>query len=125
MSETQSEVSKMSSVIEASTLIRVIGGDGPVKSAVYRASRKLGWAHSRTKDIWYKNARRINAEEMDRLRQLALQCEREQAIADVVALRRHMAAGPARLHSAAIAALDTALRELGAPILAPDDSSGE
>jgi len=39
-----------------------------VKAAIRRASRRLGLPFNRTKDIWYGQARRIDAEEMDRLR---------------------------------------------------------
>lgn len=75
MSEFSSESSEMSSVNEASTLIRVAAEPRPVgdsvKSAIRRAARSLGFSFTRAKDIWYGDARRIDAEEMDALRKQA------------------------------------------------------
>lgn len=75
MSEFSSERSEMSSVAEASLLVRKVAEPRPVgdkvKSAIRRAAQRLGWPFSRTKDIWYEDARRIDAHEMDALRGLA------------------------------------------------------
>lgn len=72
MSEIQSEKSEMSSVVEASTLIRRVAEPRPVgdsvKAAIRRAARALGFSFSRAKDIWYGDARRIDPAEMDALR---------------------------------------------------------
>ena len=38
-----------------------------VKAAILRSSRRLGLPFNRTKDIWYGDARRIDATGMDRL----------------------------------------------------------
>jgi hypothetical protein len=75
MSEKLSEKSEMSSVAEATLLIRKAAeprliGDS-VKAAIGRVARKLGFSFSRAKDIWYGDARRIDAHEMDALRNLA------------------------------------------------------
>jgi hypothetical protein len=40
-----------------------------------RASRRLDLPFSRTRDIWYGDARRINSGEMDRLRHEALNAD--------------------------------------------------
>lgn len=75
MSEKRSERSEMSSVSEASLLIRRVAEPRPigdsVKAAIRRAAQRLGFSFSRTKDIWYQDARRIDAHEMDALRGLA------------------------------------------------------
>ena len=75
MSENRSEKSEMSSVAEASVLIRKVAEPRPigdsVKAAIRRAAKALGFNFSRAKDIWYEDARRIDAHEMDALRGLA------------------------------------------------------
>lgn len=64
-----------SSIDEAQMLVRRCAEPRPtgdlVKAAIHRASRQLNWPFSRTREIWYGNARRIDAQEMDRLRQAA------------------------------------------------------
>lgn len=74
-SEILSERSEMSSVAEASTLIRRAAEPRPVgdsvKAAIRRAARRIGLSFTRAKDIWYGDARRIDAHEMDALRNLA------------------------------------------------------
>lgn len=71
---------------EASSLVRRIAeprrvGDS-IKIAIGRAADKLGWGYSRTRDVWYGRARRIDATEMDALRkEAANQASRYEAIA--------------------------------------------
>ncbi len=115
MSENASEFSKMSSVSEASILVRSIGisREGPIKTAIDYASRRLGWSYSRTKSIWYRNARRIESREMDRLREETVRAERERAISAVVALRQQLADTNPQLYGETVDALDCALRMLG------------
>lgn len=77
---------RMDSLGEASDLVRRVAeprrvGDS-VKSAISRAANKLGFRFTRTRDIWYRRARRIDAEEMDALRREAVnQAERYERIA--------------------------------------------
>jgi hypothetical protein len=80
MSEKRSEnletgKSIMGSVSEAAILIRRIAEPRPVgdsvKSAIRRAAHRLGWHWGRAKSVWYQEARRIDAHEMDALRQQA------------------------------------------------------
>lgn len=75
MSEIISEKSEMSSVAEASLLIRKVAEPRPVgdkvKAAIRRAAQMLGFPFSRAKDIWYEDARRIDPVEMDALREQA------------------------------------------------------
>jgi hypothetical protein len=72
MSEFLSEKSEMTSVSEASVLIRKVAEPRPigdsVKAAIRRAAQALGFNFSRAKDIWYEDARRIDTAEMDALR---------------------------------------------------------
>jgi hypothetical protein len=75
MSEFLSEKSEMSPVSEAAILIRRVAEPRPVgdsvKAAIRRAAQALGFSFSRTKDIWYGDARRIDVSEMDALREQA------------------------------------------------------
>src|SRR6202035_5946650 len=80
-----------SSIDEAQTLVRRCAEPRPagdlVKAAVRRASQQLGIPFSRTRDIWYADARRIDAEEMDRLRRGAEKAELAQAVAAIEFLK--------------------------------------
>jgi hypothetical protein len=79
-----------------------------VKAAIRRASRRLEIPFSRTRDIWYGDARRIDAEEMDRLRRGAERAELAQAVAAIEFLK-NKAVAPAshqvitNLHAALLA----------------------
>lgn len=57
---------------EAATLVRLVAEprtvDDSVKAAIRRAARRLGWSFSRTRGVWYRDARRVTATEMDQLR---------------------------------------------------------
>src|ERR1700694_2734257 len=80
-----------SSIDEAQILVRRCAEPRPagdqVKAAVRRASQRLGIPFSRTRDIWYGDARRIDAEEMDRLRRGAEKAELAQAVAAIEFLK--------------------------------------
>lgn len=120
MSETLSEKPKMSAVVEARALVRRVAeprlvGDS-VKTAIVRAAARLGFPISRTKDLWYGDARRIDAEEMDRLREQSARNEARVAVANIAALRGRLAAADADFHRPTIAALDDALRTMGADL---------
>lgn len=108
----------ISSVSEASALVRRIAepragiGDS-VKTAIVRAARQLEFSVSRTKDIWYQDARRIDSREMDRLRVVAAKREADALRARLLALRDDLAANNADLHRPTIDALERALRDMG------------
>lgn len=69
MSENWSERSEMSDVALAATLAHEIAPAGrTVGQQIAAVARKLGWSRSRTISIWYGEARRIDAREMDQLR---------------------------------------------------------
>lgn len=66
-----SEHSEMSDVAQASLLIREVvsvGSGATILDRINKTARKLGWPYSRTRDVWYEQARRIDAAEMDQLR---------------------------------------------------------
>jgi hypothetical protein len=74
-----------SSIDEARALIRQCAepckAGELIKEAIFRASRRLEMPLSRTRDIWYGDARRIDANEMDRLRRGAEEAELARALA--------------------------------------------
>src|ERR1700759_2607845 len=76
-----------SSLEEAGFLVRKCAEPCPagdtVKAAIRRASQRLQLSFTRIKDIWYGDARRIDANEMDRLRQIADEAELAQAVAGI------------------------------------------
>jgi len=129
MSEFASEQSEMSSLAEASALVRRVAEPRPagdkVKAAIVRAARRLGFPVSRTKDLWYRDARRIDAHEMDRLRERAARVEARLAVASLLALRGRLAAADADFHRPTLAALDDALRAMGADVGAVAVREGE
>jgi hypothetical protein len=59
---------------EAAQLLREVAAPlfpkEKVKSRIGRAAKQLGWTFVRTHKIWHKNAGRIDAHEMDALREL-------------------------------------------------------
>lgn len=107
----------MSSVSEASLLVRRVAEprdvSDSVKAAIVRAARRLGFPFSRTRDLWYGHARRIDAAEMDRLRDLAAKREAELLRAQILAARNALAATDAEFHRPQIDALECALRNMG------------
>jgi hypothetical protein len=120
MSEFPSEQSEMSSSSEARALVRQVAeprevGDS-VKAAIVRAAKRLGFRFTRTKDLWYGDARRIDSDEMDRLRERAARADARIAIANLLALRNRLATADADFHRPQIAALDDALRAMGAEV---------
>jgi hypothetical protein len=106
-----------SSIDEAQTLVRRCAEPRPagdlVKAAIRRASRRLGLSFTRTRDIWHADARRIDAEEMDRLRQGAENAELAQAVAGIEVLRNRMLESNLPASRQVFAALTAALSALG------------
>jgi hypothetical protein len=80
-----------------------------VKAAIRRASRRLGLPFSRARDIWYGDARRIDAEEMDKLRQEAEKAALAQAIVAIEFLKSKLLKTPALGSQEMITNLDAAL----------------
>jgi hypothetical protein len=66
------EALRKRSCVEAAILVRVVAeptirGES-IKARIARAATRLGWTYRRTEDIWRREARRIEAFEMDQLR---------------------------------------------------------
>jgi acetyl-CoA acetyltransferase len=106
-----------SSIDEAQTLVRRCAEPRPaadsVKAAIRRASQRLDIPFSRVRDIWYGDARRIDAQEMDRLRQAASRTEFTNAIAGIETLRNQMLASRSEAARQVAAGLNAALCALG------------
>jgi hypothetical protein len=102
-----------SAIDEAQTLVRRCAEPRPpgdsVKAAVRRASQRLDIPFSRVRDIWYGDARRINADEMDQLRRAAKEAEIAQAIAAIEFLKEKLLASPSSPSQQMITSLDAAL----------------
>jgi len=102
---------------EARTLVRRCAEPCPagdsVKEAIARAANRLGLPFTRTRDIWYGDARRIEAWEMDRMRAQATMAEVELAISGIEALRARLRASPTPLSREVLSSLDDAMRVLG------------
>ena len=101
-----------SSIDEARALIRQCAEPGKagelVKEAIFRASQRLEMPLSRTRDIWYGDARRIDANEMDRLRRGVEEAELARALAALEFLRDRAVASSS----------DEAIKQLHAALLA-------
>ena len=119
----------MSAVQEASDLIKFIGASrkGPINILIDHAARCLRWKRSRAQHVWYKNARRIDAQEIDQLRNIANRVAKERAVKAVVELRQSLASAGAGMDRQAADVLDHALRLLGEPVRAVDvpEETGE
>jgi hypothetical protein len=102
-----------SSIDEAQAHVRRCAEPRPagdiVKAAIRRASQRLEIPFSRTRDIWYGDARRIDAEEMDRLRRGAEKAEFAQAIAAIEFLTNKALTSPSSASHQVIANLHAAL----------------
>jgi hypothetical protein len=105
--------SHASSIDEARTLVRRCAEPRPagdlVKVAIFRASRRLDIPFSRVRDIWYGDARRIEAHEMDRLRRVARQAELAQAAAAIEFLRSKILTSPSSASDEVFTSLQAAL----------------
>ena len=105
--------SHSSSIDEARTLVQRCAEPRPagdlVKVAIFRASQRLNMPVSRVKDIWYGDARRIDAEEMDQLRLGANEAELAQTLAAIEFLKEKLLASPSSASYQAVAGIHAAL----------------
>jgi hypothetical protein len=105
------------SIEEAKVLVKQCAEPRPVgdsvREAIRRASRRLGFRSNRTKDIWYGDARRIEAEEMDRLRKGAALAQLAAAVESMEILRDRLRAIRSPLARQIVDSLDAALCALG------------
>src|SRR6202042_2432303 len=106
-----------SSIDEAKILVRRCAEPRPAadqtKAAIRRASQRLDLPFSRVRDIWYGDARRIDAHEMDRLRQVADNAEFAQAVAGIEVLRNRMLESNLPASRQVFVSLTAALSALG------------
>ena len=110
MSDKSSEQSEMSDAALAAQLLRgvvTVDAGATIKERIVKTSRALGWVYSRTRDVWYEQARRIDAHEMDALRAAVRQRELEEAKREY----RELDARLARLEAAVALANPTLDRE--------------
>src|ERR1700738_1059430 len=102
-----------SSIEEAQALVRRCAEPRPagdiVKAAIRRVSLQLQMPFVRVKAIWYGEARRIDAQEMDRLRRGAEKAELAQAVAAIGFLRNKILASPSSASNQVITSLHAAL----------------
>jgi hypothetical protein len=71
------------------SLRSIAGNGGSVKERIVRASRLTGFGYSRTFGLWYGNARRIDAHEIETVRskqkkEEALRAETDELLAEVL-----------------------------------------
>src|SRR5690242_14970179 len=86
-----------SSIDEARNLVQCCAEPRPVgdsvNAAIKRSAKRLGFSYSRTKGIWYGDARRIDSREMDRLRRCAgFAAQFDQAVTGLRVLRNRLSA---------------------------------
>ncbi len=121
MSEKLSERSEMSDVAFASSLVRGVvpasAGD-TIGARIRAAAQRLGWPHSRTRDVWYQQARRIDAREMDQLRTARREVKEadhgiQELRARLARLEAFLAVADEDFHQPAIEDVRRSLRELG------------
>ena len=95
MLEKVSKELEVSAVVEACQLLRKVAEPRPigdsVKSAITRAARRVGFPIARAENIWRQEARRIDAEEMDALRRVAMQKQESSARDEIAELRARIA----------------------------------
>lgn len=107
------KLSHASAIDEARALVRRCAEPRPagdlIKVAIFRASQRLNIPATRVKDIWYGDAKRIDAEEMDQLRHAAKEAELAQAIAAIELLRSKFLMPPSLASDDAITSLHAAL----------------
>lgn len=115
MGEFRSEDPEVSSLAEMQSLVHATADftspSGNWKDRVQAAARALGFGWSRTKDLYYQDARRIDAEEMDRARQVVRKLKDEQRRREAA---RHVAWLSATLESASASGADLDRSDLAA-----------
>ena len=83
---------RASSIEEAQILVRRCAEPRPSGESVKGSIRRVSWLvalpFSRTRSLWYGEARRVNAEEMDRLRRAAEKAECSVAVTGIEHARR-------------------------------------
>jgi hypothetical protein len=110
------ELLRAVSIEEARILVRRCAEPRPaadyVKAAIRRASRALDMPFSRTRELWYGTARRVDANEMVRLRRTARQVELSQAVIAVRLIESRLRQSCSPYAREAAANLSLALRAI-------------
>jgi hypothetical protein len=107
---------RASLIEEAQILVRRCAeprrADEGVKRSIRRVSRLLELPFSRTWDLWYGNAKRVDAGEMDRLRRVAENAKRAQAVTGLKYVGSRLLASRSSAAHQVIAGLTEALLAL-------------
>jgi len=59
--------SPSNSIVIAGAMLKEIGGIGPVKASIFRASQLAGLPYWRTYELWYGRARTIEPQEAEKI----------------------------------------------------------
>lgn len=115
-SDESSETSDAMRIVQLAAEPRPVGDS--VKAAIGRAAKRLRWSYTRTRDVWYGDARRIDVREMDALREVerrrddaASELERRRRLEQLAVLRTRLHMRDPDFHREDIAALDWMLNE--------------
>lgn len=124
-SDFSSEISDADTIEQAKRLLHVAAGGKragePVKTAIGRAAICAGFSITRARDIWYGDARRIDASEMDALRRLererterqrTARREKLSAIEQLAALRARLSANDPQFFKPDLDAIDFVLEKM-------------
>jgi hypothetical protein len=116
-SDKSSEFSDAMRLVKLAAEPRPVGDS--VKEAVNRASRALGWSVSRTRDIWYGEAHRLDSREMDALRAVerrqnlrSIEADYRKNFEQLSALRARLQSRDPDFHKDDIAAIGWLVTEL-------------
>lgn len=111
LSDDSSEVSDAMRIVQLAAEPRPVGDS--VKAAIGRSAKRLKWSYTRTRDIWYGDARRIDVREMDALREVeqrrddaANEADRRRKLEQLAVLRTRLHMRDPDFHREDIAALD-------------------
>ena len=98
---------------EVSRLLRQIAGQQrSVKEAIRYAANYTKFTFSRTRSLWYEDAR-VRAEEADTIRHAARKAEIERERISLLALRNRLATIDFEFHRPTIEAIDRSITALG------------
>lgn len=105
-----------------SRLLREVAGnraaDELIAHAIHRAARRLRWEYGRTKRLWYREARRIDADELLAIESYLRKTrdERDDICQRIARLEAAMGIQDADFHRPQIDALRQARRGVGSPV---------
>lgn len=110
-SDDSSEISDAMRIVQLAAEPRPVGDS--IKAAIGRSAKRLKWSYTRTRDVWYGDARRIDVREMDALREIERKrdeaadgADRRRRIEQLAVLRTRLQMRDPEFHREDIAALD-------------------